>query len=202
MNQAYRLAFILPLLLAACVRVTPPTTDPTPTTPTDPAPTPPDTSIPYAGEWLVTFTSTDGGTFTHALEVTANMSTDGLGNAGGGLQQSCAETCSATEASGFGFVGDLLLSDGTTVRALALFAQTSEPGSTALEAYTVQPITLTTNEAGQTTFTATAAWEDPNDGTVEGMMTATHVGEAKSLGGFGLINIDEAVEMLRQTAYY
>ena len=201
MNQPQRLAFILPLvLISACVSMSPPI-EPSPTPAPEPVPTPAP-GIAYEGEWVVTFTPDEGEEVTHALQITADVSADGLNNAGGGMQELCAEACGETRADGFGFMGDLVLSNGTTVRALAIFSQTSAPGSTALEAYTTEPITITTDEAGQDTLTSAAAWIDEDSEVVEGILTATNIGEPRELDGFGLINIGEAVEMLRKAAYY
>lgn len=202
------LGFVLPLvLLTACVRFTPPITEPTPTPSPEPEPVPapgtdPVPGIAYEGEWLVTFTPVEGDAFTHALQVTADVSTEGLDNAGGGLQERCAESCDGAQAGGFGFMGDLVRSDGTAALTLAIFAQTPAAKSTALEVYTVEPITLMTNEAGQATFTAAADWAVQDAEVITGTMTATNVGEARALEGFGLINMGQAVEMLRDAAYY
>lgn len=202
MNQPQRLAFILPLvLISACVSMTPPVPNPGPTPAPEPGPTPAP-GIAYEGEWVVTFTPDEGEEFTHALQITADVSADGLTNAGGGLQELCADACGETQADGFGFIGDLLLSDGTTVGALAIFTQTSAPGSTSLKTFTVEPIRLTTDEDGQATLTSVAAWIDRDNEVVKGTLTATNIGEPRELDGFGLINIGEAIEMLREAAYY
>ncbi len=207
------LPLTLILLLAACGGTEPPPAPPPPdTTPVPvppvitPVPTPippeqPTTDVPYYGEWIVTYTSEYDVSFVHALQITTNVSDEGLLNAGGGLQELCteggADICGGTYGSGFGFMGELVLDDGTSPLSMGIFTQYDNEAPE-LKIFTLEPIVFETNGQGQQTFTADAAWALSSNDLDFGTIVATRLGEPRTLDPLQLKRASLGEAQLRQ----
>ena len=190
---------ILALLLAACGGTgttptppveTPPTTPPTiPAPPTPPAlptiPTPPENpnAVPYAGEWLVTYTSSEDSsdTFTYALNVT-NQSVTAELDGGAGLAVVCqSSTLCAYEdgasTTGSGFIGNLEISPGNAPLTVAILDEDVELfyyGDDTNDA-------VATDAQGRQVIEGLGAWESSPEQYTAGLVTATRVGDARTL---------------------
>lgn len=209
------LPFALVFLLAACGGgdappvVNPPTNPavpepiiPVPTPTPDPLPNPPtDSDVPYYGEWIVTYTSEYGVSFVHALQVTTDVSTEGLQNAGGGLQEFCTggsgDECEGEYGSGLGFIGNLVLDDGTAPLTLAI--ATSYDGETPeVKLLTLDDIQMQTNSEGRQTFTVTAGWQLSTGDLDFGSITATNVGSPRSLSPLAVKDLPRRISSLAE----
>lgn len=174
---------------------------PTPGTPTTPPPT--NSSVPYYGEWIVTYTSDYDVTFVHALQVTTDVSSATLRNAGGGLQEFCTggvsgNECEGIYGSGIGFIGELVLDDGTAPLSLAI--ATSYGGeSPELKIATLEPIQIQTNAQGQQTFTTRGGWA-LSTGTIDtGTITATNIGTPKMLEPLTKQRLKQSIKAFEET---
>ena len=190
------LPLILTLLLAACGGTGPtptPTPDPTPVpgpitpipTPTPtPIPDPPASDAPYYGEWRVVFTADSGVGFTHSLNITDSAPAP-LQNGGYGLQHLCigdeADPCAGQSdfASGFGFIGNLPLDDGTAPLSLAISTQYQASDQPELKIFSIEDLSVTTDSEGRQVLRGDAAWlynaNTSDDGTT-GTIVATNIG--------------------------
>ncbi len=195
------LPFTLTLLLTACggngpTPPTPPVAPPTepaptpitpvpiPTPPPTPTPTPPTSDVPYYGEWRVIFTADSGVGFTHTLNIT-ETAPGPLINGGYGLQHLCigdgADPCEGQPnyASGFGFIGNLPLDNGTTPLSLAISTQYDASDDPELKIFSVEDMSLTTDSQGRQVLRGDAAWlyhsNTSDDGTT-GTIVATNIG--------------------------
>lgn len=175
--------------------------DTVPVNPT-PTPTPGTGNVPYYGEWIITYTSDVGTSFVHALQITTDVSTANLRNAGGGLQELCNEAgrdnCGGSNAAGFGVIGDLVLDDGTAPLSLGIFTQYGSEDPV-LKLLTIDPIVMQTNAQGQQTFTARSAWVLPNDDIALGSITGTNIGTPRTLNSVNPLAAKPALSVLRQT---
>lgn len=186
---------VLVLLLAACGGQTsttpPPETPPVeqpPVTPSPPPvqPQPEDPSaVPYAGEWLVTYTSSlnSSDTFTYALNITLKAPADGnLRDGGIGLAIECqsSSTCEyATGAStnGYGFISNIELDDGTAPLGVAVFDDTI--GLFYFTADTDNAVG--TDAQGRQLLEGLGAWESSPGVLTNGLVTAIRIGTARTL---------------------
>jgi hypothetical protein len=192
------LPLVLTLALAACGGGTPPPVEqppaespvtPSPITPIPISPEPPEqpvSDVPYYGEWIIDYTSDVGVSFRHALQVTTDVSDEGLLNAGGGLQEFCTggdideDVCEGVYGSGFGFIGELVLDDGTQPLSMAIATQYGFDDPE-LKIFTVDEIVLTKDGEGRDTFTTRAAWVLNIGDLAPGTITATKVGPPRTL---------------------
>lgn len=183
----------------------PPTAPITPTPPTTPVPTPtptpPDSDIPYYGEWRVLFVTDSGVDFTHSLHITERATFEGLEDGGYGRQFLCtedtADPCdnSQTFSGGFGFIGDLVLDDGTAPLSISISTQYDASETPELKIFSTEALTVTTNSAGQQVLEADGLWlfsGDSSDSST-GTITATNVGPPRTLDPISVTRLDEVV---------
>ncbi len=177
-----------------------PTPVPAPTPTPTPTPTPPDSEVPYYGEWEVVFTADSGVSFVHSLNITQPTPGTGVQNGGFGLQRLCIgdgfNPCDeeSTFPSGFGFIGNLELDDGTAPLSLGISTLYDINEDAELKIFSIEALTATTNSQGQQVLEGDAAWlfeaSTSDDGTT-GTITATNVGPPMQLDPINRVALDE-----------
>lgn len=146
---------------------------------------PPTGEVPFYGQWLVTFTSDNGTSFAHSLNITDPPSSgSNLQNGGFGLQtlctdelNSCVDVESGDFASGFGFIGDLPLDDGSTPLTIAIFTQFSSSEEAELKLLNDGDATLTTDSEGNQLLLDDATWYLSGEPFAEGTIRALRIGD-------------------------
>lgn len=146
---------------------------------------PPTSDVPFYGQWLVTFTSDNGTSFAHTLNITDRPpSGSNLQNGGFGLQTLCTDelnSCTDVEsgdfASGFGFIGDLPLDDGSEPLTIAIFTQYSPSDEAELKLLNNGDATLTTDSEGNQLLTDDATWYLSDQPFAQGTIRALRVGD-------------------------
>lgn len=150
---------------------------------------PPTSEVPFYGQWLVTFTSDLGTTFAHTLNITDSPpSGSNLQNGGFGLHTLCTDefnSCTDVEpgdsASGFGFIGDLPLDNGSAPLTIAIFTQFSLADEAFLKIVNTGDATETTDSLGNQLLLDDAVWYDGDELVAEGTMRALRVGDPITL---------------------
>lgn len=192
------LPLALTLLLAACGGTgttptppteAPPTTPPTipvpPTTPAPPTtPTPPgDPNAVPAGEWLVTYTSSENSsdTFTYALNVTDGSGTADL-DGGTGFAIACqsntlCEYEDGASTTGFGLIGNLEISPGNAPLTVGILDEDVELFYYADDTNNA----VGTDAQGRQVIEGLGAWESSPEQYTAGLVTATRIGDARTL---------------------
>jgi hypothetical protein len=189
----------LMLLLAACgggtTETAPPAEPSEPITPAPGIPAPitptppeqPDSTIPWYGEWRLVFTTDTGGvSFTHSLNIT-DPAPEPLINGGMGLQDYCIEEGSdpcdvtSTFSSGFGFMGNLPLDDGTTPLSVAIFTQYRQSEEADLKIFSIEDIVIGQDSQGRDSYSVLSAWAYEGEIISIGTIDATLVGPPRRL---------------------
>ena len=133
----------------------------------------------------MTYTSSEDGsdTFTYALNVTLKSPTDGnLENGGIGLAIACQSSTSCdyapgAQTAGYGFISNVGLEDGTAPLGVAIFEDAIE-----LFYYTIDTDNaIGTDGQGRPFLEGAGAWESSPGRFTPGLVTATRVGDAKTL---------------------
>ena len=152
---------------------------------------PPTNDVPFYGQWLVTFTSDSGVSFAHSLNITdLPASGSNVQNGGFGLQRlcideldSCTDVESGDPASGFGFIGNLPIDDGSVPLTIAIFTQFSPSDEADLKLVTTEDVTVTTNSEGSQLLLGDASWLKNDELIAEGTIRALRIGDPLILDG-------------------
>lgn len=190
-------SFVLTFLLAACgdtgTTPTPPTETPpveqppvvSPPIVTPPVEQPPENpnAVPYAGEWLVTYTSSENSsdTFTYALNVTDGSGTADL-DGGTGFAIACqsntlCEYEDGASTTGFGLIGNLEISPGNAPLTVGILDEGVE-----LFYYADDTNNAVGADAqGRQVIEGLGAWESSPEQYTAGLVTATRIGDARTL---------------------
>ena len=183
--------------------VTPPVTPAPPVTPLPPTdPTPPTSDLPYYGEWIVTFTTDSGVSFFHSLNITEAAPAGGWENGGYGLQTLCldeATPCrgaSDYSSSGYGYIGNFELSDGSAPLDMTLFTQYDPEDESELKITTSgSGLTLSSDAQGRETLEGSAVWFYSGDsGSSDGSIYAVNIGAPRSLSGLGNVQQSDSIK--------
>lgn len=168
---------------------------------------PPTNEVPFYGQWLVTFTSDNGTSFAHSLNITdVPPSGSNLQNGGFGLQtlctdelNSCVDVESGDFASGFGFIGDLPLDDGSAPLTIAIFTQFSSSEEAELKLLNNGDATLTTDSEGNQLLLDDATWYLSGEPFAEGTIRALRIGDPLILDASSTLSLGaEAVGEVEQ----
>lgn len=155
-----------------------------PPPPVQPPPEDPN-AVPYAGEWRVTYTSSESSndTFTYALNITLNAPAESnLQNGGIGRAIECQSsvTCDYTTGAptgGYGFISNIELDDGTAPLGVAIFDDTI-----GLFYFTTDTDNAVgTDDQGRQVLEGAGFWESSPEEYTSGLVTAVRVGDARTL---------------------
>ncbi len=179
MRQILPLAFVF--LLAACGSQTGTTTPPEEPPTSSPPETPSDSdAVPFAGEWRVSFVSSiSGEVSTYALNITRKATSNGI-TRGAGLAIVCQSSTvcdyvSGATTSGFGSIGDFKYGSGRVALSVSildneLFFTGDDTDNAAA-----------TDSQGRQVIEGSGGMLDGSNTFAEGYISATRVGEARTL---------------------
>lgn len=155
---------------------------------------PPVSDVPYYGEWIVTYTSDTGVSFIHSLNITEAAPAGGWENGGYGLQTLCLDEATPCRgaaddlASGYGYIGNFTLSDGTAPLDMTLFTQYEPEDEPELKITTSGGLSVGTDAQGRQTLSGSARWALSDDSFDNGAIYAVNIGAPRSLTGLGVFS--------------
>lgn len=161
---------------------------------------PPTSEVPYYGEWIVTFTSDSGVSFIHSLNITEAAPAGGWENGGYGLQTLCLDEVTPCRgagdelASGFGYIGNFELEDGSAPLDLSLFTQFDRADEIELKITTLGGLNPGTDSQGRQTLEGSALWFLSSGGSSDGSIYAVNIGAPRSLSGLGNVQQLDSIQ--------
>ncbi len=96
-------------------------------------------------------------------------------------------------------IGELVLDDGSAPLSLGIFTQYGSEDPV-LKLLTIDPIVMQTNAQGQQTFTTSSAWVLSNDDFALGTITATNIGNPRTLRSIDPFAVTPQLSVMKQAA--
>lgn len=165
---------------------------------------PPTSDVPYYGEWIVTYTSDTGVSFIHSLNITEPAPPSGWQDGGYGLDTLCLDQVTPCRgelddsASGFGYIGNFELDDGTAPLDLSIFTQYNPEDEADLKIFTVGGLSLESDAQGRQTLEGSAVWSLSDGNFDEGTIYAVNIGAPRFLAQSSSVSASLYTDKARQ----
>lgn len=145
--------------------------------------------------------------FVHSLNITDPLSNGSVENGGSRSQRLCIgdgfNPCDEESdfPSGFGFIGNLVLNDGTAPLSLSITPLYNTSEEPELKIFSIEELTQSTNSQGQQVLEGDAIWlymANTSDDGATGTITAVNVGAPNFLEPISGFSVEQATREHRE----